>query len=408
MEAARKLSNLLPLLERLGREPLMTDFHLLETPITKLPDEIDRVDKEVDAIQDNDVRKERLKASVERCRECFSLLLLEIPPDKMSEMQKRGVADLIKTSAATTAAIKSVEQQGTPPDEGEMPTLVQLRPTPTPPPRMPPGLPSKGMPPPSLKMAPKKPEPPKPVDSPGGENESPQVPEPESSFPLPTPIPAPTAMPALTPGAQFWSTAATLIHDTPLSLAPGLKDRLVWQFHLHSLELECQKKLEPGLRQLWNTRKTAILSLFDPATLTLTEKTRDYLNAVQSQHPDWIQPFEVSGTWLQMMFRFWLSETTFDAFQPSLAESGFLFAFLGSVNPLIDNPNPLNLEGLNEATAQELLCRLNRLHRIRNLIISSREILPANVSDRVSKDLETCFSILSTIRPLSEPGGAHG
>lgn len=205
MEAAKKYPNMMPFVERLSREPVVVEYSLAAFTLNKFVEEIDRADKLVDAINE-DERKERLKASVERCRETFAMLLLEIPPDEMANLQKRTIADLVSNAGASAPTLKAVP----PPPEEPAEQSIQLPKAPPPPPPPPPApgaaSAAKPLPPkiPGLKLPPKVaavpaaiPIPvPVPATEPKTEEKPPErVTEPSINF---APAPTPESVPAAT------------------------------------------------------------------------------------------------------------------------------------------------------------------------------------------------------------------
>jgi hypothetical protein len=184
MEAAKKYPNMMPFVERLSREPIVVEYSLAAFTINKFVEEIDRADKLVDAITE-DERKERLKASVERCRETFAMLLLEIPPDEMANLQKRTIADLVSHAGASAPILKAVPP---PPAPGAASVAKPL----------PPKIPGLKLPPKAAAVPAPAPIPvplPVPATEPKTEEKPPErVTEPSINFaPAPTPEPVSAA-----------------------------------------------------------------------------------------------------------------------------------------------------------------------------------------------------------------------
>jgi|GEM_PF-5293307 len=276
MEAAKKYPNMMPFVERLSREPVVVEYSLAAFTLNKFVEEIDRADKLVDAIAEEE-RKERLKASVERCRETFAMLLLEIPPDEMANLQKRTIADLVSAHAGAHApTLKAVPSPEDPAEESIQPAKA---PPPPPPPApglasaakpLPPKIPGLKAPPkvaavpalvaakaeeklpdrltePSINFAPAPtPEPisatPETVDAPAMETADAPPPSP-SLTPVPTPIPPPvfvapspnnplsestgTAIPVPTPLPAFTAAAAPVVAAEEISVSLQVPEEII-------------------------------------------------------------------------------------------------------------------------------------------------------------------------------------
>jgi hypothetical protein len=433
MEALRRNSNMLPLLTRLSKEPVMLEFELVGRPITKLADGIDSADQKVETITDDELRKERLKASIDRCREAFALLLLEIPPEQMPVIQKQSVLELIAVTPATAPPAPQAEPEK---PEEQMQFLPQtpVAPAMPPPPlkRPPPPVVAAARPVPGVAAAAPVPAPavpapvavPIPVPAAAAVPETALVPEAVEATPtntetslvstatLPPPTVAVAAPPpdserepalastdTLTPLAAEMIQFADLLQKQQGHLPQTHLNRLILQHHIMALECECQEKLRPGLKQVWPQRKQALLPYLDPQTQAVSSAVKTFLKQLETNHPEWIGPFEFSVGWLQVMLRYWLSDSGQGSFHPSLAECGFVLCLFGHPgHDGLPSNNLLGLSGLETPKIEELVARLNRLHRYRNQIFNVREPLSEPAQKQVQEDLQTCFGLVKQLR----------
>jgi hypothetical protein len=456
MEAAKKFPNMTPFIERLSREPVVVEYSLAAFTLNKFVEEIDRADKLVDAITE-DERKERLKASVERCRETFAMLLLEIPPDEMAQLQKRTIAELTAPAGAPAPILKAAPPP--PPAPGAVNAAKPL----------PPKIPDLKLPPkaaavpvperatePSINFAPAPtPEPAAAPEKTNTEDASDAPPPSPSLTPVPTPIPAPafvapspnnplsestgsailvpSPLPEVTPPAAVpvateevsislqvpEATASTvtatqsdaareLIELVGLleksALPPKHLRRLVLHNHLMALEQECQFKMQTGIRRIWHKRKIELIRFFDPTTQALSSQVQAYFRKMQAEYPSWIAPFDISLTWLNVMLRFWLSDAVETGFKVSLAETGFIVCLFGQApTPELETSNSIGISGLSVEQTKELTCRLIRLQKYRNQVLNTLDGTTL-AAESITTDIQICFELLHKM----QTGGANG